>query len=177
MVAHERPDRSAVARTAVARRAGSPTGAPCSSPGSRRSRSRRRQHHPVPDETTPVVGRRAGSDRARGASARANTSAATSSLAHPVRRRGPRPRPYPGRSGGDDCAAPGGGSASRSRYTQWCWRPAVQARSLALPSTGPDSVTWKPGPRAASTKRAGGTPAMAGGSLLVDTESVTMPEL
>src|SRR6201988_1870234 len=57
--------------------------------------------------------------------------------------------------------SPGGGSASRSRYTQWCCGQPCSART-GRPSAGPASVTWNRTPRASTKVRR--TPAIGGGS-------------
>src|SRR5258705_9954825 len=56
---------------------------------------------------------------------------------------------------------PGGGSASRSRYSQWCCGQPCSART-GRPSAGPASVTWNRTPWASTNDRR--TPAIGGGS-------------
>ncbi len=70
--------------------------------------------------------------------------------------------------------SPGGGSASRSRYTQWCCGHPCSAIT-GLPSSGPASVTWNRTPRASTNDLR--TPAIAGGWSLVDIVSVAITEL
>src|SRR5882762_9380486 len=56
---------------------------------------------------------------------------------------------------------PCGGSASRSRYSQWCCGQPCSART-GRPSAGPASVTWNRTPRASTNDRR--TPSIGGGS-------------
>ena len=57
--------------------------------------------------------------------------------------------------------SPGGGSASRSRYAQWCCGQPCRART-GRPSGGPASVTWNRTPRASTNDRR--TPSIGGAS-------------
>src|SRR6478735_5692658 len=60
---------------------------------------------------------------------------------------------------------PGGGSASRSRYSQWCCGHPCSA-TTGRPSVGPDSVTWNRTPLASTNDRR--TPAIGGGSVFMN---------
>ena len=61
--------------------------------------------------------------------------------------------------------SPGGGSASRSRYSQWCCGQPCSART-GRPSAGPASVTWNRTPLASTNDRR--TPSIGGGSAVMN---------